>query len=550
MKRYIFPKLLCLALAIGFGLVAASAQQNSVDIVTTYTPEVASATKLLAPTKIADDPRIDPDIAYEVTPSLWQISLDAHNFNPARASYWDHISYKRLFAKAAVGYPLGSEARIRYTMQTHKMGYFGVGVDHVGDFASRSSDFGRRSIAQSYAMNNRASVAGGLFVGNDYLLEGLFSYDNDIYHSYAAANPESLMYHNASLGVKFGDEFVDLTHLNFSVEAHGDYWSHRMPMIADEMESATIPNAGGSAKFARDFKGNTITLELESDWWGGYRNELAVGGSVGYARRFGFVSLEAGLGYLYDKVADNRASHYILPRAKVLFDLDKVAFVPYVEVKTEVQHNTLSTLYRANPFLSFEPQRRDLMNLKNTLSYDLSLGFTGTLLSSRFAYHAFAGVNFMADKLFWYVRESGLFGVTTDSDTRIFVGVGAEVTPVAGLKIDFDFSYHFDSYDSEYLVSDANMRGNLNVEYMLRKWKFYVAADMIGARHISVLSAGPLGEFKMPLAVDLGAGLSYRINRMVEIYADGKNLLNSTIYDYAHYLRPGIGFMLGVKLDF
>ena len=549
MKRNIFPKLLCLAIALGLSIAATSAQQNSVDIVTTYTPEVAPATKLLAPTTIADDPRIDPDIAYEVTPSLWQISLEAHNFLPARASYWDHISYKRLFAKAAVGYPLGSEARFRYTLQTPKVGYFGVGIDHVGDFASRATDFGRRPIAKSYTINNRALVGGGLFVGN-YLLEGALKFNDDIYNSYAASRPERLMFNDVSLGVKFGDEFVDLSHLNFSVEAHGDYWSHRLPMISEEIESANVISAGGSARLARDFGGNTIALHLEADWWGGYRDELAVGGSVGYARRFGIVSLEAGLGYLYDKVGNGRASHYLLPRAKVLFDLDKSAFVPYIEAKTQVQHNTLSELYESNPYLSFEPQRRELMGMNNSRSYDLSAGFTGTLFSSRFAYHIFAGTSFTADKLFWFVRESGLFGVATGNCNRVFVGLGAEVTPLAGLKLDIDFSYHFDDYRAIYLVADPNMRGNLSAEYTLRKLKFYVGADMMGARRITDLSNGSFDVIKMPLTFDLGAGVSYRVNRMVEVFADGKNLLNSKIYDYAHYLRPGIGFMLGVKMDF
>jgi hypothetical protein len=99
MKKSIYSQLVCLIIALGLGLGIAQAQESNVEIVTTYTPEIASATKLLAPTSIADDPRIDPDIAYQVTPSLWQISLDAHNFNPARASYWDYISYKRLFVK-------------------------------------------------------------------------------------------------------------------------------------------------------------------------------------------------------------------------------------------------------------------------------------------------------------------------------------------------------------------------------------------------------------------------------------------------------------------
>ena len=36
----------------------------------------------------------------------------------------------------------------------------------------------------------------------------------------------------------------------------------------------------------------------------------------------------------------------------------------------------------------------------------------------------------------------------------------------------------------------------------------------------------------------------------IEAYVDGGNLLNQKIYDFAHYYNRGVGFMLGVKMDF
>jgi outer membrane receptor protein involved in Fe transport len=130
------------------------------------------------------------------------------------------------------------------------------------------------------------------------------------------------------------------------------------------------------------------------------------------------------------------------------------------------------------------------------------------------------------------------------------VGVGAEATPIAGLKLDLDFLYNFDNASAMYLLSEPNMRGNISAEYTLRKWKFYVGGELLGARSCSVIREGVLSQYDMPLAFDLGAGLSYRINRHIELYADGKNLLNSKIYDFADYYRPGAGFMLGIKMDF
>ena len=552
MKRIYFA-LSVVVLALLCGVDHVVAQEDNVEIVTTYIPEIAPATKLLAPTKIADDPTINPDINYNTKSSLWQIDLDAHSFNPARASYWDHTGYKQFFAKADIGYPLSSDARLRYTMQTPKLGYLGVGVDHVGDFASRqSADDVVRSIADSYKMHNSVLLNGGIFAGSR-MFEASLTYDNDIFNGYAMANPERRLFHDAALALRFGDDFVDLEHLNFAVEVDGGLWAHRFP----EFEAAQSEyRAGALAKLARNFSGNTIALELDFDMWQGSKQlnygDMRFGGEVGYARNFGFFSVEAGLGYLYDRVAmRDKASHFVLPRAKVMFDLEKASFVPYIDFSSSVSQNGISSLYGLNPYIDYGVMSDELSKMANTLSYNLALGFTGTLFSSRLSYHVYTGVNFMCDQLYWYVTTPGKFGVVTDNNNRLFVGAGAKYQPIAGLELGLDFNYHFDSNDSQYKLSEPVMRGALNVKYTLRDWEFYVDGRLIGKREWSMLPAASGKEvFTMPTAFDLGAGVSYRVNRTFELFATGYNLINQPIYDYAYYYQPGIGFKVGVKVDF
>lgn len=558
MKIERFAKLICALLAAGFAVEGVQAQEGSVEVVTTYTPEIAPATKHLAPTVIADDPKIEPTIAYEVSPSLWQITLDAHNFKPARASYWDFTNYRPLFAKVAVGYPLGSEARVRYTRQTPRVGYWGVGLDHYGDFAPRENGTGlKRSIGESYAMSNRVSAGGGVFAGK-YIFEGAVVYDNDIFNGYAMAAPERRVFHDAGIGLRFGDEFVDMERLNFSVEAHGGIWTHGLQSVADDADSRLAEyRAGGSARLARDFSSNLITLDLSYDMWQGIKSlksgNVQIGGGVGYARRFGIVDVEVGLGYLYDKIRlEDKASHYIMPRAKVLFDINRASFAPYVEVSTSVSQNGPSSLYKRNPYIDYVAMGDKLLTMPNTLRYNLMLGFTGTAFESRLVYHAYAGLNSMSDQLFWYVTRNGMFGATTDSNNRVTVGAGAEYTPVAGLKLALDINYHYDFNSSLVADSEADLTGAFKAEYMLRRWKFYVGADMLGSRTWSIMPVeGEVsGEFTMPLCFDISAGVSYRVNNFIEVFADGENLLNSRIYDFANYYRQGVGFMLGVKMNF
>lgn len=556
--KHVYITLLLIASFVLCGTHGAVAQGGNVEIVTEYTPDIASATKLLAPIQIADDPRLEPEIKYNVKPTSWQISLDAHNFNPARASYWDYTSYKQFFARAAVAYPLGSDARFRYTIQTPKYGYFGVGVDHLGDFAPRESVGGvKHTIDESFNMQNRVLVGGGIFVGSR-MFEASLLYDNDIFNGYAMAEPERRMFHDSKLALRFGDDFIDLEHLNFAVEADGGLWAHKLSQF-EKMQSEYNTNV--KALFARDFRGNVISADLNFGMWQA-SNELSYGDmrfgvNGGYARSFGFFSVEAGLGYLYDKVnMQDKAAHHVLPRAKVMFDLEKASFVPYVEINTTVSQNGISSLYAENPYIDYTAMAAKLSVMPNTCSYNLALGFTGTVFSSRLSYQVYAGTNLMRDAMFWYVTTPGKFGVDTAYNTRLFLGVGAKYLPLAGLEINLDFYHHFDFNKSQYELAESAMRGRIYAKYTLRDWQFWIDGELLGKRSWSVLPTtqdGPMTTFDMPTSFDLGAGVSYRVSRIVEVYAQGQYLIGGKdhkFYDYAYYYKPNYGIKAGVKIDF
>lgn len=554
MNRHIFITTLLALVSLFVGADPISAQEGNVEIVTTYTPEISLATKLIAPTRIADDPKIEPEINYNTKQSLWQIDLEAHNFKPARASYWDYAGYKRFFAKADVGYPLGSDLCLRYSMQTPKLGYFGVGVDHVGDFAERESAMGvKRTMAESFDMQNRVIVNGGLFVGSR-MFEAALTYDNDIYNTYAVTDVERRMFHNADLKLRFGDDFVNLEHLNFAIELDGGMWAHR---LFDKMQGEY--RAGATVRLAREFSDNLINIDLDFDVWRSSKQlaygDLRIGGGVGYARRFGFVTVEAGLGYLYDKVKmRGDASHYVMPRAKVMFDLEKASFVPYIELSSKVSNNGISSLYGLNPYINFSSMSTTLNSLPNTSDYKLSLGFTGTVFQSRLTYHAYLGADFIRNQLFWYLVAPAEFRVDAYNNNRFFVGVAAKYLPVAGLELGLDFSYHFDHHKAPFKQSEPQMRGGVDIRYTLRNWSFYVDGKLLGARTWTAYylqsDDNAFTDFKMPTTFDLGVGISYRVNNSVEIFANGYNLLNSKIYNYAYYNEPGIGCKVGVKVDF
>lgn len=558
MRQTIIYNIVLLSFALLVSLDVQAQQDKRVEITTIYIPEVSPAVKIGAPTVINDTPEYAPDVEYSINPETWQITLDAHNFKPATATYWDFDRSKHFYFKAATGYPFNTVGTFRYSMQNRGVGYFGVGVEHLGDLAPRVGSNGvERSMKQSFSLNNRLNIGGGAYLGGR-LLEARATYDYDVYNPYAVVGDVARRsYNNIDAAIRFGDEFSDLSRINFSVEVHGGYWLHSSPTMSDVIISKGEYRLGGSARLARDFDRNRVALTAGYDLWslggtGMYSdNRFNIGAE--YRRKFGIVDIDAGLTYMYDKVERrDKPSHFVMPRVRVLVDLQKAEFAPYAELTTTVSQNGYQSLYAHNPFID-DSSDTNLYSMANTRSYNLVVGFTGTALSSRLAYRAYVGAKFMRDKLFWYVTRPGMFGVTTDDNTRLFFGVEAQYKPVGGLVIAASFYTNYDWTHSQYKSSDEKFSADLNIEYSFKQWRFYAKADVLGRREWSCPAsdaAQPMGVFVMPTQVDLGVGVSCRLSQTVELYVDGHNLLNSRIYDWAYYYRPGAGFTAGVKLNF
>jgi hypothetical protein len=556
-NKFLPLALLVVVLAVAQG--ATAQEHKHVEVTTLYNPEVAAATKLVAPASVADSSELETEIEYGINTNTWQLKLTDHYFKPAAASYWDFDRAKHFYARLGGGYPLGSEATLRYMTQNVRLGYFGVGVTHDGGYAPKCSALGvERLGAHSYDLRNELSLIGGVFVGCQ-MLEVDASYDFDIYNRYAevAETPDRLYFHDGDIVVRYGDSFADLHRLNFGIELRGGYWRHAYNTGTCRVSPVPEFNGGGSVRLARAFNRSVVEVRAGYDMWQqlstSYR-DMRFDVQVGYRRGFGFVDLEASLGYMYDRVRDRaKASHFVMPGVKAMFNFGLEAVVPYVELATTVSQNGVASLCAQNPYLDFVAMKDRLLTMPNTRNYDLSLGAVGSVAHERLSYRAYVGANFMRDQVVWYVLDNGNFGVDTGDNNRIFFGVELDYAPVGGLVLSARYRMHADNSTAKYAVDAARMSGEFKVEYMLKRWKFYVLGDLMGSRRWSselMVNGEGSTVFKSPTTLDLRAGVSFKASRSVEVYADGYNLLNSTIYDYAYYYRNGVGFMAGVKIDF
>ena len=50
--------------------------------------------------------------------------------------------------------------------------------------------------------------------------------------------------------------------------------------------------------------------------------------------------------------------------------------------------------------------------------------------------------------------------------------------------------------------------------------------------------------------VDLAARFNWFLSRKVTLFAEGRNLCDAKLYDWAYYRDYGVGFTAGVKLQF
>ena len=552
-----------IALLVFMAPVKVAAQEHKhVEVTTIYSPDLAQATKLVAPASVAEDSNIEPDIEYSINTDIWQIELDDHYFDPARASYWDFNRPVKSYVRAGFGAPVNSDLKFRYTSQSSRVGYFSAGFNHDGNFSKRENmDAQLRKAGKSYDMRNGISFVAGTFLGSQ-MMEVDTKIDLSTYNRYAENVADKdvarLNFTDIALKLTYGDNFLNLNRLNFGIDLHGGYWMHNTPAVENVTCALSQFNAGGSLRFARNFYKNTFGLKIGGDMYQSLfttYNNLRISAEGEYSRDFGFVSLESALGYMFDKVNDiEKPSHVIMPRAKALFNVGLSYVTPYIELSTTVSQNSASALYRLNPYIDYNIAQDAMLAMPNTRSYDLSAGVVGALFNSRFTYRLYGGTNRMKDYVVWYVANNGNFGVATVGNKRLFYGAELSYTPIGGLMLTAKVNGHKDDVDSKYVIDAPKFRAEFMADYTLKRWRFYCSANMLGKREWSReldAEGNSMGDpIKRESTIDLRAGMSLRATSKWKIYIDGYNLLDHKIYDYAYYYRNGRGVVAGVEVDF
>lgn len=545
---------LLMAAALLLPLASSAQVDKQVEVTRDYVPDVAPARKLPVEPDMTDTVRMRPDIDYSITPLSWQTNLATEKFRPATVTYWNFNRPQPFYLKAGAGYPLHSVGDLYLSTQNPDVGYAMLYANHRGDYADIENYFGLKP--DSRRMLNRIGVAAGSYV-RKHLAEIDLSYDNRLHHRYSGPGGSPWLGERINTGVfsgeiRFGDDFKDLSRVNFDIAARGSIFSDNTPYIGDP-DYAQF-DYGVSAAVGRRFGRHTLRLDVDYDAWTGdkdmdfYRNDIVHAG-VRYGRSGGFIDYTVGADYYYDKHRGRSADHYVTPFLHLRFNVSRRGhFVPFIEIGGSLDNNSYMSLTRINPYVipGMSPGR-------NSLHYDFRFGVAGNAASNRIAYRLLVGLSFVNHDLFWYVRDYMFFGVETAR--RNALSFDAEFTwrPVGNLA--FVLAASGWSYSDEVALNSGRpaFESHVKAEYSVRRWKFSAAADMRGKTRWTNKIGSDRADwltFSAPFTADLSVGVEWRCRSGVGLFLEGRNLADSRIYPFAYCPEYGIGFTFGVKVQF
>ncbi|MEG1699732.1 MAG: hypothetical protein RR270_00460 [Alistipes sp.] len=553
--------------------------EKQVEVTKDYVPKVADATKLGIVPDRTDTVKMRPEIDYAITPLSLQTTLTTRPIRPAAVTYWEFNRPLPFYLKVGAGYPLASVVDFYASSQNAGTGYVVGYVNHTGRYAKIGNEYEVKNT--STRLLNRIGAAAGKYFGR-HTLEAELSYDNRLDHRYGGFASENttetyrpgarILFHNAQARMRFGDDFRDLSRVNFEVAVHGDlFWS--VPEIygqwLTETESATQSYGridgksrqttwGASGKIAKAFGRHRLSFDVGYEGFTGlkmldegYQHQLRAG--LRYGVDGAVVRFEVGADYYHDKAFATTEENYFIPFAHLYFDLGTPGLKPFLEVDGGVYANDYRALTHQNPYVG----AAEWLN-KSSVDYNGRFGLGGSLWHEKFVYRLFAAFSIHDNHIYWQMPQvdAKFIGVEVPIQARQTVlsfNGEVEYRPVAALKMTLGAGGYIYNDDIQLANGAPAFRANVGLRYEGRKISFGVAAQVQSERSWSCFDQKSIDvpeRFTAPFAADLRVDFEWRLSGGFALFAEGRNLANQRLYEYAWYREYGANFMVGVKANF
>ena len=544
-----------IALLLLVPMVARAQVEKQVEVSKDYTPTVNTAQKLSIVPNMTDTVMMRPDVDYTVTPRTFATSLLTEKFQPATIAYWDYQRSRPLYARAAMGVPLASEADLYASTHNKDRGYAMAYLNHWGDYRSRYNLMGDKVKRKTSEMDNRVGGRAGLYLGPRFLEVDL-SADHRLRHRYPSTG-ETISFGRGQGKIRFGDDFADLSRWNFNIEAGGSYFMDKV--LYDNFNQTNLVGSVALGKKIAD----RHTLRIEAAYDGTFGNKaLAAYRSqiISAGARYGFeterLELMVGADYYYDKVSQSTDSpHQIFPYLLLKWKNASEGFVPFVEIDGELRRNDYASLIYANPYMVSSAAVAEALSAQpNESLYNGRAGFGGNLGSGVFAYNLSAELSIADNHLYWY-SDGADYYFTDAYQHSLRLDGNILLRPSGAFSAEVRGGvFVWENYNN-YYSNRPNFNAGVSLRYDSRKIHAGINLDYAGGiKWMTLDSAATLEAGKPQFSytrtdntLTLGVEFEWRVAERWSVYAQGRNLTGSKVYEWLHYYRSTPEGMLGVK---
>ena len=533
---------------------------KQVEVEKNYIPNVNKAQKLAMVPDMTDTVMMRPDIDYSFMPRSYETSLLVQNFKPATISYWDFVRSRLLYVKAAAGVPLASESDVYVSTYKKDRGYAMGYINHWGDYRNRYALDGVTQVKDKTSeLSNRIGGRAGAMVGRRMFEVDIYG-DGQMRHRYPTTG-EFIHFGELKGKVRFGDDFTDLSRWNFNVEIGGGMFANAMKLE----DGNRLKQTQSSAKAELGKMVGNHLLKFNVGYEGAYgsqalaaykNNIITAGARYGLDReRFTFA---IGADYYNDVVGESgKSPHHIFPYLKMSWNNAKQSFVPYVEVDGELNRHDFATLSYANPFVAVSQLvANQAAALTNETVYNGRIGIGGNLGKGIFAYNISAQLSLADDHLYWYNSGADYYFVTAYQHS-LTMNANATFRPSGWFEATVGANvYVWENYD-DYYCNRPNFDFNLGLRYTGKKLSIGANIEYLSSIKWMTLAEeggnGLMPSFTATITdptFTVGLDAEWRFNEHWAVFAEGRNLSGSTVYEWLHYYRDTAQGMVGVKFNF
>ncbi len=547
---------------ISLSISALQAQINKeVEVTKAFIPEIQQAVKPQLKATIADTTTINPDVDYNITPLSINTTLKSKAINPAKVTYWEYNRPASAQVKIGAGYPLNSLFQGVVSSHNASVGYIAAQVDHTGIYSDITS-YNTLTEQNATQILNDASVSAGLYTGNNKLLAADFSYLYNYYQNYAFEQVASSQIGYQGLGatVRFGDDFVDLSRLNYAVRASTEsyfdrdmYSTNSLDFGVDFSKTYGLGDMMYGIDYKRIDEGESYLV-----------NDYSIYADL--STKLLALDINIGLDYhLYYSASGTTSepSHYILPDVKIKY-IQSAVFSAYLRFGGSIENNSFKELSTINQFVG-----SGMSYLAPTYDNYCAAGVMGELFKSALSYSLYVDYTIRENNRYWVLNlvqlntnqmHNSHFDVLLDDIEILSVNAEIGYKPLSNLK--FTLDAHYNSYTESQAVAGYNMLPKFtvgaNAEYSARRFRLGVDARYIGERegiintYTTSSSAvyGTRSSVKLPGAINLSAYADYKLKDAFSIFVQGSNLCNENLYEWAMYRGFGVQVTAGVKFNF